>query len=81
MVYAMKGIFCMVLFKNCSAQLNSILETNSNSSTTLRRPGDINLVIRAGEVFNLTLHPDIFLWNLTEDNFRADYIIRYRQEK
>ncbi len=81
MVYAMKGIFCMVLLKACSAQLNSILETNSNSSTTLRRPGDINLVIRAGEVFNLTLHPDIFLWNLTEDNFRADYIIRYRQEK
>ena len=81
MVYAMKGIFWMVLLKTCSAQLNSILETNANSSTTLRRPGDINLVIRAGEVFNLTLHPEIFLWNLTEDNFRADYIIRYRQEK
>ena len=81
MVYAMTGIFWMVLLKTCSAQLNSILETNSNSSTTLRRPGDINLVNRAGEVFNLTLHPDIFLWNLTEDNFRADYIIRYRQEK
>ena len=77
----MKGIFWMFLLKTCSAQLNSILETSSNSSTTLRRPGDINLVIRAGEVFNLTLHPEIFLWNLTEDNFRADYIIRYRQEK
>ena len=77
----MKGIIWMVLLETCLAQLNAILESNSNSSTTLRRPGDINLVIRAGEVFNLTLYPDIFLWNLTEDNFRADYIIRYKQKK
>ena len=81
MDYKLKGLFWLALLESCTGQFSSIFEPSSSSAAPAARqgePGYLSLVIREGEVFNLPLKPEQFLWNFTEDTgSRAEYRYRY----